>query len=199
MPRLAVSQISRLTSPSRSPGWCTLLPRQRTRLEALAISRAAWMPLPATSPRSKHMRPSGKAKKSKKSPETVRAGTLTPCTGKSVSRRSGSRESCSSATSSSSRCRRCWVISVLVRVALWIASAAEAASTRRASRSRSANNPSPTRLLITSMAPIWTSLRLMGAHRIERVVKPVFSSTERRKLASRVTSRTIRVACCEID
>ena len=62
MPRAAVSQISRLTRARRRPGDNTALPRQRYRLAVLAISKAAFMPLPETSPRQKQTRPSSNGK-----------------------------------------------------------------------------------------------------------------------------------------
>ena len=75
--------------------------------------------------------------------------------------------------------------------ALMIASAAELASTCKTWRSSSENNPSPPRLLSSSIAPTRRSLTLSGAHRMDRVWKPVSSSTALEKSGSRRTSRTI--------
>ena len=58
MPRIFFSEISRFSMAQSAPGSVTPLPRQWNRLEVLAISRAACMPLPDTSAMAKYTRPS---------------------------------------------------------------------------------------------------------------------------------------------
>ena len=71
------------------------------------------------------------------------------------------------------------------------ASAADDASDSSTWRSASENRPSPRVLLTSSIAPTQRSFTLIGAHRMERVVKPVSTSTVRAKSGSSRTSRTI--------
>ncbi len=125
MPRLLVSWISRLMMAMIAAGSSLRLPRQRNRLAALAMSRAALMPLPETSPRANGIRWSARVKKSKKSPETCRIGRLRPNTGSLSWAQLGSRLRWISAARSSSRWVTCWCTSSSAMRALDTASAAE--------------------------------------------------------------------------
>ena len=77
--------------------------------------------------------------------------------------------------------------------ALRTASAAAAVRVCSIIRSVSENSPSPSFLLMSSMAPRRVSWVLMGAHRMERVWNPVDSSMEWAKFGSTLTSRTMRL------
>ena len=80
----------------------------------------------------------------------------------------GNRLRCNSAASSNSRLViSCPTSSEALR-ALRMAKAAELLNSCNKVRSASSNRPSPACLLISSMAPIHSSLTPSGAHRIER-------------------------------
>ena len=116
--------------------------------------------------------------------------------GKSPRRRLGSNDFWILRARSSSRLMRCCSTRPWASCALLIASAAGAAITRRISASATSNRL-PSRRLITSSAPIAPFAVDSGAHRIERVTKPVSASTLAFTRASPRASRTTWVAFSE--
>ena len=152
MPWLAVSQISRLITAMRAAGSRSPLPRQRKRLAVFAIRSAAFMPLPETSPTANAMAPSSRSKKSKKSPETLRAGRVRPHTGEVSGSERGNRFRCISAASSSSWLIRFCSATTSDRLAFEIARAVRLDQARSKSTSHGANRRSCTWL--SSIAPL---------------------------------------------